>query len=87
MKKDIWEHAIPTKCIINAMIDMIKMKDLSKLDQLLNIYIKAGQRGLTKEENKLLSNYHSCMPDGWDWSLHNVDHLARYKIVGIKVMY
>jgi len=82
-KKDIWEHAIPAKVIVDEIIIMIKNKDLSMLDKLINIYQEAGQRALTKDEDELLSNYKSSMPDGWDWKDTNVDPLARHTIVGI----
>lgn len=82
-KKDIWEHAIPTKVIVDEIVRMIKDKDSSMLDQLLSVYQQAGQRALTKDEDKLLSNYKCSMPDGWNWKDKNVDPLARHTIVGI----
>jgi len=82
-KKDIWEHAIPAKVIVDEIIIMIKRKDITMLDILLNIYCQAGQRALTKEEDQLLSHYKSSMPDGWDWKDKDVNPLARHAIVGI----
>ena len=82
-KKDIWEHAIPAKVIVDEIITMIKSKDLSMLDKLIEVYQEAGQRALTKEEDQLLSNYKSSMPIGWDWKNKNVDPLARHTLVGI----
>lgn len=82
-KKDIWEHAIPTKIIVAEIIQMILRKDVTDLRKLLNIYRLAGQRSLTKEQNKLLDKYRSSMPHGWDWRNENVDHLARHTAVGI----
>ena len=82
-KKDIWEHAVPAKVIVDEIIMMIKNKDLSMLDKLIDVYQKAGQRALTKDEDQLLSNYKSSMPDGWDWREENVNPLARHTIVGI----
>jgi len=82
-KKDIWEHAIPVKVIVDEIIIMIQSKDMSMLDTLIDIYCQAGQRALTKNEDKLLSNYKSSMPNGWDWKDKNVDPLARYTKVGI----
>ena len=82
-KKDIWEHAIPAKVIVDEIIIMIKSKDLSMLDKLINVYQKAGQRALTEKEDKLLSNYKSSMPNEWNWRDENVDPLARHTIVGI----
>lgn len=45
----------------------------------------AGQRGVTKEQDKLLKVYWNRMPDGWNWRVKNVDPLARYKKIGIKI--
>jgi len=82
-KKEIWEHAIPAKVIVDEIIIMIKRKDLSMFDKLINVYQKAGQRALTKDEDQLLSKYKSSMPDDWNWKDENVDPLARHTIVGI----
>lgn len=82
-KGDIWEHAIPTKVIVDELIEMVKSNDLSDMRKLLEIYNQAGQRGLTNEQNLLLSEYRSTMPLGWDWRHKDVDPLARHKFVGI----
>ena len=50
IKKEIWEHAIPAKVIVDEIITMIKSKDLAMLDKLINVYQKAGQRALTKKK-------------------------------------
>jgi len=83
-KKDIWEHAIPTKLVVDEMIKMILQNDITDLKKLLKAYEQAGQRGVTKEQDKLLKEYRHHMPDGWDWRGENVDHLARYRKVGIQ---
>ncbi|MFN3299379.1 MAG: hypothetical protein ACK41Z_04220 [Sediminibacterium sp.] len=83
VKKDIWEHVIPAKVIADEIIKMVLSKDISSLKDLLKIYQKAGQRGLTRDENRLLDRYRSSMPEGWDWRVENADILARYKAVGL----
>ncbi len=83
IKKDIWEHAIPAKVIVDEIIEMIKSEDISMLDTLLNVYVRAGQRALTKDQDDSLAKYKSCMPSGWDWKDKDVDPLARHTIVGI----
>jgi muconolactone delta-isomerase len=83
VKKDIWEHVIPAKVIADEIIKMVLAKDISDLRKLLEIYKIAGQRSLTKEQNKLLDNYRSSMPIGWNWRQENVDPLERHKLAGI----
>lgn len=82
-RKHIWEHVIPTRFFICEIIEMIRLKDLSGLDKLLTIYIKAGQRSVSKEENQLLSEYNSCMPVDWDWRQDGADPFIRHRITGI----
>ena len=82
-KKDIWEHAIPAKIIAEELTTMILNKDLTALKRMLEIYQLAGQRGLTRDQNKLLDLYRSSMPLGWDWRHENVNPLARHTAVGI----
>jgi hypothetical protein len=82
-KSEIWEHTIPAKVIVNELILMIENEDISELDRLLNIYEKAGQRGITKEQDNLLSDFKSSMPCNWDWRDKNVNPLARHEAVGI----
>lgn len=84
-KNEIWEHAIPTKVIVGEIINMIKRNDLSELRKLLDIYVRAGQRGLSREQDKLLYEYRSSMPITWDWRHPDVDPLARHKAVGINL--
>ncbi len=83
IKKEIWEHVIPAKVIADELIKMVLSRDLSDLPRMLEIYRSAGQRGLTKEENRLLDIFRSSMPVGWDWRHSNVDPFARHKLVGI----
>lgn len=84
-KKEIWEHAIPAKIIVDELIVMIKSKDMSMIDTLLDVYYRAGQRALTKDEDQLLSKYRCSMPEGWNWKDPNVNPLARYSAVGIEL--
>ena len=62
---------------------MIEKKDISELEQLLRIYELAGQRGITKEQDLLLSDYRSSMPENWNWRDENVNPILRHEIVGI----
>lgn len=82
-KADIWEHVIPAKVIASELTIMILNKDLTELRKMLEVYERAGQRGLTKEQNKLLDRYRSSMPLHWDWRVDNVNPLARHTEVGI----
>lgn len=82
-KADIWEHVIPAKYIVDELIKMIENKDLSEIDKLLKIYELAGQRGITKEQDLLLSEYKSSMPENWNWRNNDVNPLFRHEIVGI----
>ena len=82
-KKEIWEHVIPAKVITEELIKMVLNNDLTDLRKMLQIYRLAGQRGLTKEENRLLDKYRCSMPLGWDWRHEDVDPLARHTEVGI----
>lgn len=83
-KSEIWEHAIPAKIITDELIKMAINKDLTGLLKILNIYEQAGQRGITKEQDNLLSKFKSKMPEGWDWRNEYVDPLARHKEIGIE---
>jgi hypothetical protein len=65
-KSDIWEHVIPTKYIVDELILMIENEDISDLEKLLNIYRSAGQRGITKDQDLLLAEYKSSMPENWN---------------------
>jgi len=61
-KREIWEHAIPTKFIIGEITRMILERDILDLTILLNIYKKDGQRGVTKDQDRLLKQYRHSMP-------------------------
>lgn len=83
-KKDIWEHVIPVKVVVDEIINMILKKDISELLKLLNIYKLAGQRGITHEQNNILKiKFNSSMPENWNWKDKNVDPFARHRIVGL----
>ena len=82
-KSEIWEHVIPAKYIVEELIKMIDNKDISELTKLLNIYESAGQRGITKEQDLLLSEYRSSMPKDWNWRKENTNPLYRHEIAGI----
>ncbi len=82
-KSEIWEHVIPAKFIINELVLMIEKDDISELEILLNLYELAGQRGITKEQDLLLSDYRSSMPENWDWRKKNVNPFIRHEIAGI----
>ena len=82
-KSEVWEHVIPAKYIVDELIEMIKINDISELDKLLNIYESAGQRGITNHQDQLLSEYRSSMPDNWNWKEENVNPLYRHEKVGI----
>jgi hypothetical protein len=82
-KSEIWEHVIPVKYIVDELIVMIENEDISELEKLLEIYELAGQRGITKEQDLLLSEYRSSMPENWNWREENVNPIIRHEIVGI----
>ncbi|MCD8451442.1 hypothetical protein LNI90_05025 [Tenacibaculum dicentrarchi] len=82
-KSEIWEHVIPVKVIVEELIVMVEKEDISELEQLLKIYELAGQRGITKEQDLLLSDYRSSMPENWNWRKENVNPILRHEIVGI----
>jgi len=82
-KSEIWEHVIPAKFILEELIVMIEKEDISELEKLLKIYELAGQRGITKEQDLLLSDYQSSMPKNWNWREENVNPIIRHEIVGI----
>jgi hypothetical protein len=83
--KDIWEHAIPAKVIVDELIKMIESSCFKGIDRLLELYEIAGQRPLTKEDNKLLDTLKSSMPNGWNWRDADVDCFARYNAVDIEM--
>jgi hypothetical protein len=83
--KDIWEHAIPAKVIVDELIKMIESNCFKDIDRLLELYEIAGQRPLTQEDNKLLYSMKSSMPDGWNWRDADVDCFARYNASGIEI--
>lgn len=84
-KKDIWEHVIPVKIIVDEIIKMLENNNLTDIDKLLNLYEKAGQCAVSKSEDKKLNFYKSSMPADWNWRDPNVDIYARYSAVGIVI--
>ncbi len=85
IKKDIWEHAIPTNFFVNELLTIIRNKDFTNLSKLINIYISAGQHSLTNKENELLKPFNSNMPSYWNWQDPNANPLERYVVVGIHI--
>jgi len=85
IKKDIWEHAIPTSFFVNEIVLMIKDKDLRDLKKLILLYVEAGQHSLSTEENELLKQYNSSMPSHWNWRDFSANPLERYSTVGINI--
>lgn len=83
-KSEIWEHVIPVKYIVDELILMIRNEDIFELEKLLNIYESAGQRGITREQDLLLSEYRSSMPENWNWRETIVNPMIRHEMVGIK---
>ncbi|WP_321778560.1 hypothetical protein [Sulfurimonas sp.] len=59
------------------------MKDLACMTNMPFYKNRPKKVKITKDEDKLLTNYKSSMPDRWDWKDENVDPLARHTIVGI----
>ena len=82
---EVWEHAIPSGYFAGEILKMIESGSLVEIDTLVGVYMKAGQRGLSKRQEALLINLKDRMPDGWDWRKPNVDYLARYAAVGLVV--
>lgn len=87
IKKKIWDHAIPTAYIIGELLLMLRSKNIDNLPLLVELYIKAGQRPLTREEDQLLNSngLKNSMPPNWNWKNSKVDVFARYNMVGIRL--
>lgn len=81
--RDVWEHVIPSSVIVSEIISMLEERSLAGLDRLLDLYEEAGQIGVTKTQDELLSVYRASMPDGWNWRQPDADPFARYRAVGI----
>jgi hypothetical protein len=85
IKKNIWDHAIPTSFVVSELLVMLRNKNIDNLRTLIDLYVKAGQRPITKEEDELLNSngLKNRMPPNWNWKNSEVDVFARYKISGI----
>lgn len=80
----IWEHVIPIKVIMDEIVTMLRSSDLAELRKLLELYSRAGQRFLTKDQNsKLCKQYNASMPARWNWKDEKCDLMARYMEAGI----
>lgn len=85
-KNGVWEHAIPAKYIMGELIEMIRLKDLCELEQLLKVYEMSGQHFVAKEHDCLLNaKYKDSMPEGWSWKDENPELLIRYRLAGIDI--
>ncbi len=82
-KHEVWEHVIPTNVIIQGIIKVLNCEGEENFDKLLALYIKAGQRAISKEQDNKLKKYIDCMPENWQWKTDDVDIFARYNAVGI----
>jgi hypothetical protein len=86
----VWEHVIPTKCLIDEIILLLESPRPSAdkevaLEKILGIFSNVGQRFITVEQDKLLSaKFKHSMPEKWSWWDENGDPYARYKAVGIE---
>ena len=83
----VFDHAIPVRVITQAVLEMIEQKDISDLSHLLDVYARAGQRYLTRDQDRIVSSrFRSTMPDGWNWRDVACDPLARYAECGIQLV-
>lgn len=87
IKKNIWDHAIPTAYIIGELLLMLRSKNIDNLPLLVELYVKAGQRPLTREQDELLNSngLKNSMPPNWNWKNSEVDVFARYNMAGIRL--
>jgi len=86
-RKDVWDHVIPTSYVVSEIMCMVKARAINNLERLLDMYAKAGQRGITKEEDARLnaSGLRNAMPPGWNWRDVDADLFARYRIAKINL--
>lgn len=84
-RKEIWDHVIPVKVIVDEIITMVAKRSITDLEMLLRLYERAGQIGITKKQNDLLKSLdlNSSMPENWNWRNDNVNLYARYEEAGI----
>lgn len=87
VKKFIWDHAMPTSFVVAELLVMLRKKNIENLSKLIDLYVKAGQRPITKEENEKLNvnGLKNSMPPYWDWKSNSVDIFSRYNMVGISL--
>jgi len=80
-KCDVWDHVIPTSYVVAQILEMLSSKNTDDLEILLELYAKAGQRGISKEEDAMLNSHglRDAMPNGWSWRNKNADIFARYR--------
>jgi hypothetical protein len=66
---------------------MLRSKNIDDLPLLIDLYMKAGQRPITREEDELLNSngLKNSMPPNWNWKNSEVDVFARYNMVGIRL--
>ena len=87
LKKDVWDHLIPTSYIVSELLTMLRERNIDDLLKLIDLYVSAGQRGLTKEEDNLLTAHglKNSMPPHWNWRNGSADIFCRYKMLNIKI--
>jgi hypothetical protein len=87
LKKDVWDHLIPTSYIVSELLTMLRERNIDDLSKLIDLYVSAGQRGLTKEEDNLLTSHglKNSMPPHWNWRNSSADIFCRYKILNINI--
>ena len=85
IKKDIWDHVIPTSYVVSEIMAMLKLGCLNDLEKLLRLYSEAGQKSITKAEDAKLTQkgLRNKMPTGWNWRNQDANPFARYVEAGI----
>ena len=84
-KKDVWDHVIPTSFVVSEIICMLNAKKMDDLELILDLYFRAGQRGITKNEDARLNSLglRDTMPPNWNWRAVEPDVFARYRAAKI----
>lgn len=83
--RGIWDHAIPTRYVVSAIVNMLEKDDITDLNQLLEKYKEAGQWCLTTQENDAVCRiFNDKMPENWTLGNKNCDLLARYNAAKIQ---
>jgi len=79
-----WEHSIPADYIKCEIIKAIGDNDISKIPSLLDVYIKAGQRKISKAAHREINKlYKKTMPLGWSCDEKPATYLIRYIAAGV----